>query len=152
MMILKRRCWGSKMKAGIYLILLVGIILPAHPQGVIGKWENMNEEGKVNSIIMIYQKGDKFYGKVDQIIKEEDRDRICTKCEGELKNEPVEGMELMKGLEKEGEEYVGGTIVDPKTGKEYRCKIWLDEENPDLLKVRGYISFFYKTKTWRRAE
>ena len=52
-----------------------------------------------------------------------------------LKNQPVEGMEIMQDLEKEGEEYVDGTIVDPKTGKEYRCKIWLDEENPVLSKL-----------------
>ncbi|MDR5590087.1 DUF2147 domain-containing protein [Christiangramia sp. SM2212] len=124
----------------------------AHSQEVLGRWENTNEEGKVNSIIEIYEKGDKIYGKVDRIMKEEDRDRLCIKCEGELKNVPVEGMELMKGLEKDGDEYVGGTIVDPKTGKEYRCKIWLDEDDPDVLRIRGYISVFYKTKTWRRAE
>lgn len=121
-------------------------------QSVLGKWENRNEEGKVNSIVMVYEKGDKIYGKVDHIVKKEDRDRICTKCEGELKNEPVQGLEIMKGLKKEGDEYVGGTIVDPKTGKKYRCKIWLDENDPDILMVRGYISFFYKTKKWRRAE
>lgn len=84
-------------------------------------------------------------------MKEEDRDRLCTECKGELKNQPIEGMELMKGLRKEGDEYVGGTIVDPKSGKEYRCKVWLDEDNPDILKVRGYLAFFYKTKIWRRA-
>lgn len=140
------------MKAAIYIIFFISFAIPTQAQEVIGKWENTNEEGKVNSIIKIYQKGGKYYGKVDRILKKEDRNRLCTKCEGELKNEPVEGMELMKGLTREGDEYVGGTIVDPKTGKEYRCKIWLDEENPNLLKVRGYISFFYKTKTWRRAE
>lgn len=121
-------------------------------QKVLGKWENTNSEGKVNSIIEIYEKGDEIYGKVHRITKEEDRDRLCTECEGELKDEPIEGMELMKGLKKEGDEYTGGTIIDPKTGKEYRCKIWLDEDNPDVLKVRGYLAFFYKTKVWRRAE
>ncbi|WP_300438931.1 DUF2147 domain-containing protein [Christiangramia sp.] len=130
----------------------MSMVFPVQAQEVLGKWENTNNEGKVNSIIRIYKKGDKIYGKVDHIIKEEDRNRLCTKCEGDLKNVPVEGMELMQGLKKEGNEYVGGTIVDPKTGKEYRCKIWLDEQNPDILNVRGYISFFYKTKIWHRAE
>ena len=126
--------------------------IPVQAQSVLGKWENMNEDGKVNSIIKVYEKDDKIYGKVAHIVKEEDRDRICTKCEGDLKDEPVQGLEIMKGLKKEGDEYVGGSIVDPKTGKKYRCKIWLDEENSDILKVRGYISLFYKTKEWRRAE
>lgn len=140
------------LKSSLYIIFVFILGIPLNAQEVFGKWENTNTEGKVNSIIHVYKKGDKVYGKVDRIIQEEDRDRVCTKCDGELKNEPIEGMELMKGLEKEGDEYVGGTIVDPKTGKEYRCKIWLDENNPDVLKVRGYLAFFYKTKTWHRAE
>jgi uncharacterized protein (DUF2147 family) len=134
-------------------ILVVSLLsFSVHAQSVIGKWENTNKKGNVNSIIKIYEKGDEIYGKVDRIMKEEDRDRVCSNCKGDLKNEPIEGLELMKGLKKQGDEYVDGTIIDPKSGKKYRCKIWLDEEDPDVLKVRGYISFFYRTKEWRRAE
>ncbi|CAL66079.1 DUF2147 domain-containing protein [Christiangramia forsetii] len=141
------------MKTAIFILLFIGVFLPVQSQEeVVGRWENTNEDGKVNSIIKIYEKNGEIYGKVDRIMKEEDRNRVCTKCEGELKNVPIEGMELMKGFKKDGDEFVGGTIVDPKNGKEYRSKIWLDEDNPDLLKIRGYISFFYRTKTWRRAE
>ncbi|APG59695.1 DUF2147 domain-containing protein [Christiangramia salexigens] len=139
-------------KGFLYIAIFFCSVWTAQSQDIFGKWKNTNQEGKVNSIIKIYKKGDEVYGKVDRIIKEEDRNRLCTKCDGELKDQPIEGMELMKGLEKSGKEYVGGTIVDPKTGKEYRCKIWLDEENPDVLKVRGYLAFFYKTKTWERAK
>ncbi|SDR84892.1 DUF2147 domain-containing protein [Gramella sp. MAR_2010_147] len=140
------------MKIAVYFVFLMSIPFNLQAQEVLGRWENTNKEGKVNSIIEIYEKGDEIYGKVDRILNEEDRNRRCTKCEGDLKNEPVEGMELMKGLKKDGDEYAGGTIVDPKTGKEYRCKIWLDDDNPDVLNVRGYISLFYKTKIWRRAD
>ena len=140
------------MKLAGYIFLLLCFTIPIQAQEVLGKWENKNEDGKVNSIIEIFKKGDEVYGRVDRIIKEEDRDRLCTKCEGDLKNVPMEGMEIMKGLTKEDDGYGGGTIVDPKTGKEYRCKIWLDEDNPDILKVRGYISLFYQTRTWHRAE
>lgn len=138
-------------KSLLHIIILLFTTSQLSSQEILGKWENMNAEGKVNSIIEIYKKDDEIYGKVDRIVKEEDRGRLCTECEGELKNQPIEGMELMKGLRKEGDEYVGGTIVDPKTGKEYRCKVWLDEENPNILKIRGYLAFFYKTKTWKRA-
>ncbi|GAA4322413.1 DUF2147 domain-containing protein [Pontixanthobacter gangjinensis] len=139
-------------KLPLFFLLSIFLNLPVQAQSVLGRWENRNEEGKVNSIVKVYEKDDKIFGKVDHIVNAEDRDRICTLCEGELKDQPIQGLEVMKGLEKEGDEYVGGTIVDPKTGKKYRCKIWLDENNPDILKVRGYISFFYKTKTWRRVK
>lgn len=120
-------------------------------QNVFGQWEVTNDEGKVNSIIEIYKKGDEVYGKVVRIIKEEDRDRLCENCTGELKDKPIEGLDVIRGFEKQGDEYVDGTLIDPKTGKEYRGKLWLDENDPNKLKVRGYIAFFYKTKTWERA-
>jgi len=140
------------MKLAVCLCLFMCFAFSVQAQEVVGKWENRNDKGKVNSIIKIYKKGDEIFGKVNKIIREEDRDRLCTECEGELEDKPVEGMEIMKGLKKDGDIYEGGTIVDPKTGKEYRCKIWLDEDNPDVLKVRGYISLFYQTRTWHRAE
>ncbi len=59
--------------------------LSLRAQEVTGKWKNYNSEGKVNSIIKIYEKEGKIYGKVERIMKEEDRDRVCTKCDGEHK-------------------------------------------------------------------
>ena len=121
-------------------------------QDVVGKWKNRNEEGAVNSIIEVYREGNWVYGKIDKIMKEEDRDRLCTNCEGKLKDQPVQGMVIMQDMKKEGDVYEGGTIVDPKTGKEYKCKIWLDENDPNVLKIRGYLAFFYQTRTWERVQ
>lgn len=122
-------------------------------QTVFGKWNTINEEsGKPNSIIEIYEDDGVVNGKVLRILKESDRDELCNNCAGDLKGQPIEGLELMRGLEKSGKEYSGGVITDPKTGKEYKVKIWVDEHNPDLLKVRGYIAFFYRTETWHRKK
>jgi uncharacterized protein (DUF2147 family) len=142
------------MKKGLF-ILVFGLctLFSMQAQSVTGLWETINEEnGKPNSIIEIYEKDGELYGKVVRILKEENRDRKCTKCEGDLKDKPIEGLVIMRGLEKDGDVYSGGVVTDPKSGKEYRCKIWLDESNPDLLNIRGYISFFYKTQTWQRAK
>lgn len=136
----------------IFYLLFLCMGFSAQAQSVLGKWQTVNETGMSTSIIEIYKVGDELNGKVVRIINEEDRDRVCTKCEGKMKNKPIEGMVVMTGLEKTGDEYEGGTVTDPKTGKVYRCKIWLDEDNPKILKVRGYISIFYRTQTWLRAE
>tara|TARA_B100002003_G_scaffold190887_1_gene179892 strand:+ start:56 stop:493 length:438 start_codon:yes stop_codon:yes gene_type:complete len=120
---------------------------------VFGKWKCTNDEGKVNSIVKIFKKEDgEVCGKVLRITKEEDRDKLCTECKGALKDKPIEGLQLMHGLKKEGDHYAGGEIINPKSGKVYKVKIWVDEDNPDMLNVRGYVAFFYKTMTWERAE
>lgn len=143
-----------KMKIPTLLMLFVLFLgFSSQAQTVLGKWKTVNEEtGLSTSIIEIYKSGDVLNGKVVKILKEEDRDRVCTKCEGDLKDKPIEGMVVMTGLENDGDEYSGGTVTDPKTGKVYRCKVWLDEDDPKKLNVRGYISFFYRTQTWIRAE
>lgn len=143
-----------KMKNLSFILLLsLCFAFNAQAQSVLGKWKTVNEEtGQSTSIIEIFEVGDELHGRVVRILKDADRDKVCTKCEGELKNKPIEGMVVMTGLENNGGEYSGGTVTDPKTGKVYRCKIWLDEDNPKILNVRGYISFFYRTQTWLRAE
>lgn len=124
-----------------------------HAQDVLGKWHTINEDtGKPNSLIEIYEEDGEVKGKVLRILKEEDRDKLCNNCSGNLKDQPIEGLELMTGFQKDGNEYTGGVITDPKSGKQYKAKLWVDEDNPQRLKVRGYIAFFYKTQTWQRAE
>ena len=135
----------------ILILLTVGINVQA--QSVIGKWNTINEDtGKPNSLIEIYEENGEVKGKVVKILKEENRGQTCSKCSGELKDKPIEGLELMTGFERKGHEYSGGLITDPKSGKQYKAKMWVDGDNPNLLKVRGYIAFFYKTQTWHRAE
>lgn len=124
-------------------------------QSVFGKWKTVNDEtGISHSIVEIYKDSEtgEVKGKLVRMLKEEMKDKLCTLCEGERKNKPLEGLLIMEGLEKEGSEYVGGVVMDPKTGKEYKCKIWVDEDNPDHLKVRGYMAFLYRTQTWERYE
>lgn len=143
-----------KINVSLILIFLCAFFtcFQMQSQSIFGKWQVTNDAGKVNSIIEIYENGGEVAGKVIRIMKEEDRDQICENCSGELKDKPIEGLEVISGFEKDGEEYSGGTLIDPKSGKEYKGKIWLDEENPNKLNVRGYVAFFYKTKTWERVE
>ncbi|MDT0686511.1 DUF2147 domain-containing protein [Autumnicola psychrophila] len=143
---------ASKFYLLVFFVLGLYLFTPLQAQTVFGKWENRNEDGKVNSVIEVYEQDNEVFGKIKRIMKEKDRDRRCTACEGALHNRPLEGLVIMRGLERADDGYEDGVVIDPKSGKEYRCKIWLDPENPDKLHVRGYIAFFYKTKVWDRLE
>ncbi|WP_026451351.1 DUF2147 domain-containing protein [Aequorivita capsosiphonis] len=123
----------------------------SNAQDILGKWKTFNSHtGEVRSIVEVFQQNGKLYGKVLRIMDEEDRDNLCTECEGEDKNQKIEGLVLMKNFEKDGGEYVDGTITNPNDGKIYRSKVWIDENDPNILNVRGYIGFFYKTMEWER--
>ena len=76
----------------------------------------------------------------------------CVNCKGDLKNQKVEGMVILKDLSKDEDEFEDGTVTDPENGKTYNAKIWLNEDDPDVLMVRGYLSFLYRTQEWKRLE
>ena len=72
-------------------------------------------------------------------------------CEGKNKGKKILGLNILTGLEKDYEEWSGGTILDPRNGKVYKCYIELI--NLNKLKVRGYIgiSLFGVTTYWQKA-
>jgi uncharacterized protein (DUF2147 family) len=122
-------------------------------QTVIGKWKTIDDEtGQAKSIVEIYEKSGRIYGKVIEILEEENKKKVCSNCSGEDKNKPILGMIIIKGLSKEGSEYTGGKILDPKNGKLYKCFITLEEK--DKLKLRGYIgiTLFGRTQYWYRVK
>jgi uncharacterized protein (DUF2147 family) len=114
----------------------------------VGYWKTIDDEtGDAKSIVKIYEVEGKYYGRIDRLLK--DPTAICTECEGEDKDKPIQGMVIMWGMEANDGEWSGGKIFDPKKGKTYRCKIWLEEEG-GKLKVRGYLGPFFRTQTWIR--
>jgi uncharacterized protein (DUF2147 family) len=121
-------------------------------QSVLGEWKTINDEtGKARSIVEIYEAEDgMLYGKVKRILNEEKRENLCVECKGKNKNKKIEGLILMEHFKKEDKEYVDGSIVNPNNGKVYDSKMWIDPDEPDILNIRGYIGFFYKTVQWQR--
>ena len=123
-----------------------------YSQSVLGFWKTIDDQsGKAKSILEVYMEGDRLYAKVVRILERGKENASCKECKGPLKDQPIIGMQIINGLEGNGSnEYSGGTILDPENGQTYRCKIWLDEDNPNELRVRGYLAFFYRTQTWLR--
>lgn len=141
-------------KSVIYSVLFVFAgIISMQAQSVIGKWKTIDDEtGAAKSIVEIYQNNGKVYGKVVQILEKGKEDKVCDQCKGDKKNKPIKGMVIIDGLSKNDDEWDGGKILDPKSGKEYKCVISLENENK--LKVRGYVGFSLlgRTQYWTRVK
>ena len=112
----------TKMKKGFFTILLLTISISINAQDIFGKWHSTNEKtGEVDSVIEMYKKDGKAYAKVIEIKNEERKNAVCDLCEGSNKNKPILGLEILTGLEKDGDEWSGGEILDPRNGKIYKC-------------------------------
>lgn len=121
---------------------------------IIGNWKN----GEGTGVIQIYKTTSGHYaGKIvwlkEPIDPDTGKPKLDKRNPDESKrNTPTLGLVNMGSFSynAEGKEWTDGFIYDPKTGKEYSCKMKL--KNANALEVRGYIglSIFGRTDNWSR--
>jgi len=141
------------MKPIFFSLAVLLLSFQINAQSIEGKWKTIDDNsGKERSIVEIYKKGDKYFGKIIELYREpgEDPDPLCDACEKDdpRYNQKVIGMEIIQDMEydEKDNEYDSGTILDPENGNTYDCKLWISDDGN--LKVRGYVAFFFRTQTW----
>jgi uncharacterized protein (DUF2147 family) len=140
------------MKKILFTALFVVASFSVQSQTIFGKWYSTNETtGEVDSVIEVYEKNGKAFAKIIDIKDPKRKNAVCDLCSDQNKNKPILGLNILTGLEKDGDEWSGGKILDPRNGKVYKCYIKLETENK--LKIRGFIGFSLigKTAYWTRA-
>jgi len=120
----------------------------------VGLWKTIDDkDGTVKSEIRIVETNGVISGKVERILDPEAKPgEKCIECTDERKDQPILGMEILRGLKKaDGKDvWEGGNVLDPKNGKVYRATV-TPIEGGQKLQLRGYIAFFYRTQTWIRV-
>ena len=143
------------------VLLLLTLLSPLCPlpcataqEAILGRWQTIDEDsGEARSVIEIYRRGDKYFGKIAEILTD-NKDALCTECEGKDKNRPILGLIIIKDLAYDGDdEFSGGSIFDPQKGASYRLSAWTEDDEPGILYIRGkHWTGLYRTQRWRRAE
>lgn len=139
------------MKKLVFTLLFIAVTLSINSQTIFGKWNSRSDAGVVDSVLEVYEKNGKAYAKLVQVLNPNRKGARCVNCDGKFKDRLVLGLDILSGLEKDDDEWSGGTIIDPRNGNTYSCYIKLIQANK--LKLRGYIglSLFGKTAYWERA-
>lgn len=123
----------------------------------VGRWQTVDDvTGKPKSIVNLFEQNDKLFARIKEILDPDPNNpkQLCIHCEGELKNKPEVGLRIMWDMKPDiNNQWSGGKILDPHSGKTYRCIISL-EDNGKKLKVRGYLGFSLlgRTQYWNRLE
>lgn len=141
------------MMAGILTLLIAGASVAASSTSPAGQWTTIDDKTHTpRSIIVISDSGGNLSGTIVHIYPQPGDTGICDKCQGSLKGKKILGMTILTGLRPAGANtWVGGRILDPKSGQVYSAKVTLSP-NGKSLNVRGYIgiSAFGRTQTWVR--
>ena len=121
----------------------------------VGTWKTIDDQtGKAKSIVQITEENGELQGKVLKVLQsEEGPNPVCRECDGERKNQPIEGMTIMWGVSRDGDVWDGGKILDPKDGKTYKVKLRM-LDGGQKLDVHGYIGFALlgRSQVWERQE
>lgn len=134
--------------AGLIMFAASGLFA----QSYLGTWTTISDkDGKPKSKVLIFKCGANICGKITKLLAPETPNPKCSKCPGNWKDKPIEGLVFMYGLKPDGANKAeGGKILDPTSGSVYSCKI---EAVGNKLNVRGYlgISLAGRTQTWIRG-
>jgi len=140
----------------IFILFLPAFGLGAAEPSPSGLWKTIDDNsGQARGLVRIREVNGQFEGKIEKAFPKpgEDPAPKCDKCDGPRRNQPVLGMTILWGLARQGDEYQGGEILDPETGKIYRAKMKLIDGGKKL-EVRGFIgiSLFGRSQIWLREE
>jgi uncharacterized protein (DUF2147 family) len=140
------------------LLFAAGTAIAANDTPV-GNWKTIDDEsGQAKSIVQITDNNGALEEHIVKLLNRSQEDsardgevELCKKCDGERKDKPVEGMNIMWGVTKDDDIWNGGKILDPKSGKVYKVKLTL-KDSGQKLDVHGYIGFALlgRSQTWER--
>ena len=117
-----------------------------------GLWQAISDvDGKPNAVIEIREVDGEFVGTVAALFSASDSAAVCDQCSGERRGQRVLGIRMIWGMRPDGDEWSGGSILDPESGKIYRARMHLEDGGKRLV-VRGYVGLpmFGRSQVWVR--
>jgi uncharacterized protein (DUF2147 family) len=122
----------------------------------VGLWQTVSDRtGQPDGLVRIVEVNGEYIGTVVAVFSPPapDANPACELCQGDLKDKPVVGMIILRGVRRSRDGYSTGQILDPDEGEVYKCRIALFD-NGHKLDVHGYIgiSLFGRSQTWIRKE
>ena len=120
----------------------------------VGVWQTFDEAtGAAKSEVTISERDGVISGRVTKFLRPDaDPNRRCEACTGDRKNQPMLGMEIIRGVKASAvaNQWGDGEILDPENGKTYKVQLNLSDDGQTLA-VKGSLFIFSRTQTWRRA-
>lgn len=116
---------------------------------ILGVWFNEEKSGKIE----VVKQGGEYFGSIiwlEEPLSDGKPQLDKNNDDEDLRNQPIIGLQILKGFVFDDDEWEGGTIYDPENGTTYDCVI---TKEGSTLKVRGYVGFSFigRTTTWTKA-
>jgi uncharacterized protein (DUF2147 family) len=149
----------------IYVALLFGILAfdtsaqtrTASGADPAGLWRTISDvDGEPRAIVRLHIVEGELLGVVVGTLRQsEDRNRLCERCRGSRRNQPISGMTILWGLHRDPRDpnlFINGSVLDPDSGDVYSARLRLLPDGQSI-EVRGFlmVSMLGRSQTWQRA-
>jgi Uncharacterized protein conserved in bacteria (DUF2147) len=118
-----------------------------------GLWQKVEDGKPVVWVLMLDHHDGMFEGIIAKTFSKpgEVSTDVCSKCTDDRKNAPVLGISFIRNMKRNGLEYEGGNILDPRDGEVWKAKMTVSADGQELI-LRGYVltPMLGKNETWHR--
>ncbi len=141
------------MAAMALLTLGAGHALGAEPTAV-GLWQAIDQDtGQPTGWFLIRDHDGIYDGTIVKMYLKpgESMSVVCDRCTDDRHDKPWLGLDIIRGMKRDGLHYEDGTILDPRYGQVYSAMMNLSPDGQSLI-VRGYlgISLLGQNQYWTR--
>ncbi len=139
--------------AALLALIGAGQAIGAEPTAA-GLWQSVDDTThQPNAWFLIHDHDGVYEGTIVKMYLKagESPGIVCDQCTDDRHNQPWLGLDIIRGMKRDGMTYNDGTILDPRYGRIYKAMMTLTPDGKTLV-VRGYlgISLLGQNQYWTR--